>query len=666
MNPIAKIDQLLNEQQTRRTIQELPNQLISQIAAGEVIERPASVVKELVENAIDAGALHIEVRIEGGGLKRISILDDGCGIPPEELPLALKRHATSKIRNLVDLETVRSLGFRGEALASIDSVSDLTIRSRALGQTQAWQIRGHEVSPCAGMQVGTQIEVTDLFYKTPARRKFMKSDATESAHIMTQIQRLAMANPQVGFEVYNQHKRVLDLPPTTPQARIDALMPSDFAANSRPIDCCYQGWTLTGVVGLPTLSKARTEHQYTFVNGRFIRDRVFTHAVRAAYEDVLHGQRQPLYCLFLTLDPDAVDVNVHPTKSEVRFKDSQAIHRFIQSVVQQAIDESLTMQATSTPDAYDDEVASLDEQSTQVAVQVNATPTRIPAVSQPLQAQANTPATQAPLWENLTVGQSRAWPTTATSRPSTQDVKKAMNFWATSASSSRHETPVAPTTTKPIEAVARTEFKVTPTEVNDRHEGYLGRVIGQLAGLYILAENEAGLIVVDMHAAAERILYERMKRQVAQQKLAIQDLLIPVVIRASTLQCEAVQSHQALLAQLGLDLSVGADQSVILRSLPAAIADIDASELEALVSDVLDDVMQFGQSQQVEQRIHNVISTMACHNAYRAHRQLSFAEMDAMLRDMEKTPRADQCNHGRPTWTLLSVEALDKLFMRGQ
>ena len=674
--------------QPNRPIAELSSQLISQIAAGEVIERPASVVKELVENAVDAGADRIEVRIDGGGLSRILVSDNGCGIPKAELPLAVKRHATSKVATLADLEAATTLGFRGEALASVDSVAELIIESKAAGAGEAWRIQRGAVEPAGGMTGGTRVEVTDLFYKTPARRKFMKSESTETAHVTAQMERIALANPQAAFSLYANGRRALQLEAESAEDRIKALMPKDFKEACRPVSAESDGWKLTGLVGLPTISRTRADGQYLFVNGRFIRDRVMNHAVRAAYADVLHGQAQPLYCLFLTIPPEEVDSNVHPTKTEVRFRDSSRVHSFILHAVEAALAPPLAQAAGgaavvpladaslgSVPARREAALfgrSSLAEPQEAIAAKVpadhpNALWGAPPTGTGFERADSERPAPAAsgkPVLQRFPAAYGER-----PKAPSPVAVAAAMKFYDPNSSSGEAGEPKSLEPRK-LPQMEQEEHPAlfTPLQAQSDGRGFLGRALAQVAGVYILAENASGLVIVDMHAAAERVLYERMKRAMAESKLAVQELLMPLVVRVTPAQYAAFEEFEKgeVFPALGL-ICTGADEgAVALRGVPAMIAEAPLGELEALLREVLDDLAEFGASEAMDVLKNRILSTMACHNAFRANRKLSLPEMDALLRDMEKTERADQCNHGRPTWTTLSMTDLDRLFMRGR
>jgi DNA mismatch repair protein MutL len=581
----------MNTEAIRSPIRPLDDELISQIAAGEVVERPASVVKELLENSLDAGATQIEVRLDGGGIKRILVTDNGIGIPRNELALALTRHATSKIGNLADLERVESLGFRGEALASIAAIADVTMVSRTADSESGWSISGTgELEPAAAT-VGTRVEVADLFHKTPARRKFLRAEATELAHCITQVERVAAAHPAVAFTVIHQGRTVLSLPVQEARQRALWLLPDEFAPAQREVGASAPGIRLHGWVGAPTASRARADAQYFFVNGRYVRDRVLAHAVRAAYADVLHGASQPMYCLHLSIDPRRVDVNVHPTKIEVRFRDSSAVHQFVLHAVQAAL--APAAQLPTTPPTVETAVP-------------YSTPMRV------------------------TSGQTRL------------GVEQSVASYLAAIA----ERPVS----MPAAAAAVTDLP-------------LGMAIAQLAGVYILAQNERGLVIVDMHAAHERIVYERLKDQLDARAVPQQRLLIPQVFSASPLDLATAEEESELLARLGVDLAAVSPTQLALRAVPALLAQADGA---ALARDLLRDIREFGGSRVLTEHRNELLSTLACHGAVRANRRLSLEEMNALLREMEATERADQCNHGRPTWVQLSVGDLDRLFLRGR
>ncbi len=573
----------------RRAIRPLTDALVSQIAAGEVVERPASVIKELLENSLDAGATQIDVRLEAGGIKRIVVADNGAGIPRDELLLALARHATSKIASLEELESVESLGFRGEALASIASVADVSITSRVSDSDSAFCARTglERVEPAAG-SIGTRIEVADLFHKTPARRKFLRSEATELAHCLTQVERAAAAHSAVAFTVTHQGRTLFALPPQNARERALRLMPEEFAAARREVEQDAGAVRVHGWACAPTASRARADAQYFFVNGRYVRDKVLTHAVRAAYADVLHGASQPMYCLYLTIDPKRVDVNVHPTKTEVRFRDSSSVHQFVMHAVQAALAQSVR---PSPPDAVGVALAYRQAPAHQTAFGVAQN------VADYLALLADRPA------------------------PALRD------------------------------------------DADEPADVPLGFAVAQLSGIYILAQNERGLIIVDMHAAHERIVYEKLKRQLDQRQIPQQRLLIPQVFSASAVEIATATEHGELLEQLGLDVSLASPTQVALRGVPALLSQADGAQL---TRDVLRDVREYGGTRVLTEHRNELLSTLACHGAVRANRRLTIDEMNALLREMEATERADQCNHGRPTWVQLAVGDLDKLFLRGR
>jgi DNA mismatch repair protein MutL len=621
-----------NAQSVPGHIHLLPDQLISQIAAGEVIERPASVVKELVENSVDAGARNIQVRLDEGGVKRIVVVDDGRGIPRDELQLALTRHATSKIGNLMDLEQVASFGFRGEALASIDSVADLTITSRARGADKAWAISRTGIQPGA-IHEGTRIEVQDLFYKTPARRKFLKAESTETAHCIAQLERIALGHPEIDFRVIVNGKPTLTLPAQSLAERVAAIMPRDFREASREVDAGAPGVKISGWVGLPTAARSRTDAQYFLVNGRFVRDRVLQHAIKTAYSDVLHGSAQPMYCLMLSVNPARVDVNVHPQKAEVRFRDSQLIHSFVTRALTQALAR-----------IGDEEIQS-GEGSAQMAMPQGEEPVRQPGGNPGV---PNFHAHRAPpmgeqQWLRLFGG----------GRAQQPDVRMA-DVLAAAPQGESSAFPAASLSQEPLQRQSDQPETDYP----------LGHAIAQIAGIYVLAENSRGLVIVDMHAAHERVNYERLKKA-ALGGITREQLLVPVVLRVSEMEMDTFEAHRENLEKLGLDISAAGEHALALRGLPSILAR-DQVNAEALVRGVLSDLSEFGQSSLTEQVRNKCLATMACHGSVRAHRQLTLAEMDALLRQMERTERADQCNHGRPTWTELSIADLDRLFMRGR
>ena len=621
-------------------IQTLPPRLANQIAAGEVVERPASVAKELIENALDAGASRVEVDVEQGGARLIRVRDDGGGIAHDQLPLALSRHATSKIHTLDDLEAVSSLGFRGEALASISSVARLTLTSRARGETEGWCVEAEgqdmqtRVSPAAHPQ-GTTVEVRDLFFNTPARRKFLRTEKTEFSHLEENLRRQALGRFDVGFTLQHNGRAVQSLRPATTerdqQQRVASLCGSQFMEHALGIDVEASGLRLRGWVALPTFSRSQADLQYFFVNGRPIRDRLVAHAVRQAYRDVLYNQRHPAFVLYLDVDPGNVDVNVHPTKHEVRFRDGRLVHDFLFRSLHRALAEVRPGDDSTAP-AHGDEGAPM-------AAAESATPERSSAPgpggqTQPGQAPATPSETEAQMAFYGSLHQGGG--------PSANAVREAS------------PTPfIQSRTTAPSGMPEASESETPP----------LGYAIAQLHGVYILAQSADGLVVVDMHAAHERIVYERMKRGVAGEGVTSQPMLVPLTLNVSQREADHAEQYADDMATLGLQLDRMGPETVTVRQIPALLRDAD---MEQLVRDVLSDLVTHGQSQQVEARIEHLLGTMACYGSVRANRQLTIPEMNALLRDMEATERSGQCNHGRPTWTRMSMGDLDKLFMRGQ
>jgi DNA mismatch repair protein MutL len=605
----------LPEASAPRAIRELPDELISQIAAGEVVERPASVVRELVDNALDAGAKNIQVKLMAGGVRAIVVEDDGCGIPAAQLPLALKRHATSKIASLGELESVATMGFRGEALAAIASVSDMALASRTADAAHAHRLdaRSGELHPAARGR-GTSVEVRELFFATPARRKFLKTDATELAHCVEAVRRHALARPDVGFAIWHEGKLVDQWRAASGEQRISDLLGEDFIAESRPFEFSAGPLALTGRAGLPEAARSRADQQYVWVNGRYVRDKLISHAIRSAYEDVLHGQRQPCYVLFIEIAPELVDVNVHPTKIEVRFRDGRAIHQSVRRAFVDALAQSRSAEAAAGPESAPSPLA--------------FEPT-MPAtlyVAEPRQSYAYTPPVP----------------------PSAEQVRLSLV---------QHETLWEPA--KP----AALPVTAIPTPRLPDQDWPLGRAIAQIQGVYILAENRQGLVIVDMHAAHERVVYERLKARLGATQIESQPLLIPVSFAATAEEVAAAEQHAATLAQLGLDVAPLSARTLAVRSRPALLA---ASDLVALTRELLAEMAQFDASSVLERAQHEILATMACHGAVRANRQLNIDEMNALLRDMEATERADQCNHGRPTWRQLDMRELDALFLRGR
>ncbi|OJA34976.1 DNA mismatch repair endonuclease MutL [Burkholderia ubonensis] len=638
-----------------RAIQPLPDQLISQIAAGEVVERPASVVKELLENALDAGANTLRIVLEEGGVKRISITDDGCGIPPGELPLALMRHATSKIRSLEELEAVATLGFRGEALASIASVAEMFITSRTADAAHATRIDAQTgvLAPAAGA-VGTTIEVRELYFNTPARRKFLKSEQTEFGHCVEMIRRAALARPDVAISVLHNGKAVEHWNATEPTQRVAKILGEGFATAYLPLDERAGPLAVYGCAGLPTASRGRADQQYFFVNGRFVRDKLLTHAVRAAYEDVLHGDRYPSYVLFLDLPPEAVDVNVHPSKIEVRFRDSRSIHQYVFHAVQRALARHAGASPETTAGGH--------------AAHIAAAPGPASFQGTPLGQAASGGSSPAP-----TPSQGSTWLRQARMTQGTLPVAQPLALYDalfgrkdSGAGTPAGTTAVAHDAADAGDAPAAPPagFAAAPSLAHTAHDDQpLGFALGQIHGIYVLAQNAHGLVIVDMHAAHERILYEQFKHALADRSVAVQALLLPVSMNATPVEIGTVEEERETLESLGFDLAVLSPTTLAIRAVPALLKDAD---LQALARAVLADLHAFGGSRVLTERQHELLGTLACHHAVRANRRLTLDEMNALLRQMEATERADQCNHGRPTWYQLTLGDLDRLFMRGQ
>ncbi len=670
-----------NPASARRPIRELPDELISQIAAGEVVERPASVVRELVDNAMDAGARSITLRLMGGGTRLIAVEDDGGGIAPEELATALKRHATSKISNLDELESVMTMGFRGEALAAIHSVSELTLLSRVDGQPTAFALDGRtgEIRPAA-RAVGTTVEVKELFFSTPARRKFLKSESTELAHCIEAVRRHALARPDVGFAIWHEGKlleqwRVHPGPAGLAQRLADVLG-EDFLAQSIPIEHQAGPLHVLGRAGLPDAARSRPDHQFAYVNGRFVRDKVLMHAARSAYEDVLHGHKQPAYALFVHIDPTLVDVNVHPTKIEVRFRDSRAVHQAVRHALESALaaprSQNLSAQGPDSASPFE-----LKNGPTPPALPESAAWTQGGmAFERPGPSSFSAPAYKPADFVRPRVDGERAmadlkalWqpsdgaPGPAPSQDSTwspqpprvEDVS-GHGFSALEAKGAAQA---------PLQTEQALGMPATPMPEGDWP---LGRAVAQLHGVYILAENKQGLVVVDMHAAHERIVYERLKHQLEATgsdgpRIPSQPLLIPATFAATPTEVATTEACAEALAQLGLEISPLSAKTLAVRAVPTSLAQGDAV---ALSRSVLAELAQHDAST-VVQRAHNeILATMACHGAVRANRRLTLDEMNALLRQMEQTERSDQCNHGRPTWRQMTMRDLDALFLRGR
>jgi DNA mismatch repair protein MutL len=612
-------------------IQLLPDHLVNQIAAGEVVERPASALKELLENSVDAGANTLSVDIVEGGSKLLRITDNGCGIARDELTLALSRHATSKIASLEDLQRVRTLGFRGEGLASIASVSQLVLTSREAGADRAWRVEAdngtiHPAEPAA-LAEGTVVEVRDLYFNVPARRKFLKTAATEYAHCEDVFKRLALAQPDLGLTLTHNGKAQWRLKAETPFERVNAVLGKDFADTMLAIDEMAGPLRVSGFAGSPTLSRAGRDAQFVFVNGRFVRDKVVAHAVREAYRDVLHLDRQPLYVLFIEMDPDMVDVNVHPTKTEVRFRESQPVHRFVFHALHKALAQT---------------------RAGAVAV---AEPPAMAASTEPA-------ARYTPSYDQLRI-------------PLVARESAAGDFYGTLFGGLREQManpggPVAPNgpnsgSSYAGPAIAAGYAPALPATSDDFPP--LGFALAQLHGVYVLAQAKDGLIVVDMHAAHERIVYEKLKRALDAETMPTQPLLLPLAFPTDRLDVATVEEHADKLMALGFELAVLGPNQLAVRAIPLLLQGADPVEL---ARSVLADMREVGATRVLTDKRDELLAGMACHGAVRANRSLTLPEMNALLRDMEATERSGQCNHGRPTWFRLTMNELDKLFMRGQ
>jgi len=627
----------------RRPIRELPDELVSQIAAGEVVERPASVVRELVDNALDAGATQITVRLAAGGVRSIAVEDDGGGIPAQELPLALKRHATSKIRDLAELERVGTMGFRGEALAAIASIADLSLTSRTAQAPHAFRLdaRSGELQPAA-RATGTTVEVRELFFSTPARRKFLKTDATELAHALEAVRRHALSRPDVGFAVWHEGRLVAQWRAGAHDQRLADVLGADFLQASRAVDSAQGPMSLLGRAGQPEAARSRADQQFLFVNGRFVRDRLVSHAVRAAYEDQLHGSRQPAYVLFLQIAPELVDVNVHPTKIEVRFRDGRAVHQAVQRAVEDALAPTrASLNAGDAGAGSSLPAHGLAPGATPVG------PSEAPGTVTPAQGQV--------VQSNI----ASPWAPHQASLLAPLKVREAAPAW-------QRPDPLAGSGGLPAWAALRQGQPAPDAPAPQAHHDDLplGRAIAQVGGVYVLAENAHGLVVVDMHAAHERIVYERLKQAAATGgPLPSQPLLIPHTMSATAAEVAAVQEEAETLAALGLEVDVLGPATLAVRSRPAALPQADLTEL---TRSVLAELQQVGSSRVVQRARDELLATMACHAAVRANRRLTLTEMDALLRDMEATERADTCNHGRPTWRQVTLKELDGLFLRGR
>jgi DNA mismatch repair protein MutL len=633
-----------NHSATAARIELLSPRLANQIAAGEVVERPASVIKELLENSLDSGARRIDVDVEQAGIKLLRVRDDGGGISSDDLPLALARHATSKIRDLEDLERVMSLGFRGEALASISSVARLTLTSRTRDADQAWQVEtegrdmASRVQPAAH-PVGTSVEVRDLFFNTPARRKFLKAEKTEFDHLQEVIKRMALARFDVAFHLRHNGKTILSLHEANDDnaraRRVAAICGPGFLEQALPIEIERNGLHLWGWVGLPTFSRSQADLQYFYVNGRAVRDKLVAHAVRQAYRDVLFNGRHPTFVLFFEVDPAVVDVNVHPTKHEVRFRDGRMVHDFLYGTLHRALGDVrpedqlagsapvIAVQRPTGPEAGEFGPQGEMRLAGNLLEQPQAEPYARPAGS----------------------GAGAGYQYQYTPRPTS-------TLPAAEAQSAYREF-FAPLPDAQAVSLPETQGDIPP----------LGYALAQLKGIYILAENALGLVLVDMHAAHERIMYERLKIAMASEGLSGQPLLVPESLAVSQREADCAEEHLATFQRLGFELQRLGPETLAIRQIPALLKQAEANRL---VSDVLADLMEYGTSDRVQAHMNELLGTMACHGAIRANRRLAIPEMNGLLRDMENTERSGQCNHGRPTWTQMGLDDLDKLFLRGR
>ena len=662
---IARVNDTLHSPPPRRPIRDLPDELISQIAAGEVVERPASVVRELVDNALDSGATQITVRLLAGGVRLIAVEDDGCGIAHDELPIALRRHATSKITSLHDLETVATMGFRGEALAAIGSVSEMALLSRPAHQTSAFLLdaRSGELRPTA-RGTGTTVEVKELFFSTPARRKFLKTDATELAHCVESVRRHALARPDVGFAIWHEGKLVEQWRATFVPGdahlqdalarRLADVLGEDFVAQSVAVQHRAGPVTVTGRAGLPDAARSRADQQYCYVNGRFVRDKVLTHAARSAYEDVLHGHKQPVYALYVEIDPARVDVNVHPTKIEVRFRDSREVHQAVRHAVENALAApraaALAAGTAAAPETATAPGGADDFKPKQPLAHMWQTQAAIKFEERGHHV-ADLQALWGPRKETVPAGNAGV----AFINPG----PVAPGTGPGAASGTAQPAYRAPTVADAAGSAGRDSDEATWP---------LGRAVAQLHGVYILAENAKGLVVVDMHAAHERIVYERLKAQVdSGARIASQPLLIPATFAATPEEVATAEASAEGLATLGLEVVPFSPKTLAVRAVPTTLATASGfGDPVELARSVLAELAAHDASTVVQRARNDILGTMACHGAVRANRKLTIDEMNALLRQMETTDRSDQCNHGRPTWRQLSMRELDALFLRGR
>lgn len=680
--------------QPQRPIQELPDELISQIAAGEVVERPSSVVRELVDNALDADASNITIRLVAGGVRSIRVEDNGQGIDPKDLPKAIKRHATSKIGSLTDLENVSTMGFRGEALAAIASVSELSILSKTDQEEHAWELiaRTGELRPVA-RSLGTTVLVNELFFSTPARRKFLKTESTEFAHCVEAVRRHALTRPGVGFQIWHDGKLThqwraqsnsSNLSNTDSMStvnlsaldrRLNDVLGDDFIKESVVVDYKHGSIWVKGRAGVPNAARSKADHQFAYVNGRFIRDKVITHAAKSAYSDVLHGGKQPIYALYVDIDPTRVDVNVHPTKIEVRFRDSREIHQAVLHSVEQAlakprVGQSIELNTSadfaSAPGLKNVEHPSQfgtgeDRQSISGGMRdLSSRASELKGLS--ALRQQNQPKWSQP---SINWGNSRVKDLSQLWSKSSPFVQAPLSNSDTNALNEFSDSQLAGGSPSHITETQTSEFEHEQSNSQTHNPALepLGQALGQLQGIYILAENAQGLIIVDMHAAHERVVYERLKSQLDQAQIQSQPLLIPASFAATETEVATAEVNQETLNQLGLEISALSPKTLAVRSVPASLAQADAV---GLARSVLDELAEHAGTQVIERARNELLSSMACHGAVRANRRLTLPEMNALLRQMEVTERSDQCNHGRPTWRQVTLKELDSLFLRGR
>lgn len=636
----------------------LPDHLINQIAAGEVIERPANALKEIIENSLDAKATSIDIQLEGGGIKRLFVTDNGMGMNEEDVSLALQRHATSKIRSLEDLEKVVSMGFRGEGLASIASVSRLTLTSRPTDAKHATQVYAEDgkqsTVKAAAHAPGTSIEVVELFFNTPARRQFLKSASTEFAHCRTMVERLAIANPDVSFTLTHNDKNILSLPAQPLTARCAAIIGDDFIAASLCVDETIDGIRLHGLIAKPTFAQGKSSQQYIFVNNRFVRDKVILHAVKQAYHDVLHLAQTPVFVLFLTLSPTEVDANIHPTKTEVRFRHSQTIH--------QLVFHTLNKYLANTNAKHTESISQPDKMLNDI---IHKQPESVQRLFTDTQSAWNKTSSQAPAPYRM----SRPPVQNPLSLKETQSALKTYaQLYQNESTTNNEQNKVATQLDSELDHLEQSRGITQIPQNGETSEinaviPPLGYAIAQLLDIYILAQTTDALILVDMHASAERVNYEKMKQQRQQNgQVSSQALLIPVSFCGSNEEVATVAEFNKQLKDYGLDVAVQ-DQNIIIHSVPAMLI---KSDIKNLLQSVLADMMQLGSSNIIQEKENHILSTLACHGSVRAGRKLTLPEMNALLREMEQTERANQCNHGRPTWVKLRLEDLDALFLRGQ